>query len=477
MRQILDPLNIPEQKRLIKCLPDNVVDRFAKITGEVVLPPSGKQKKHMDAFGILVGDSVAKQFVSGATSEDDSISSDLSEAIQSMVGKLVSKYQVVSAVAEHPLVLESLDVTGHPDVWLTRSNGDCIPVEVKTSTYWKKMALPSLVQLMTYVMFGILAGHSITRAVLFLPLQKKAVVFHVRGWDFGQFLLLFSQHTQKRCAEYISEYEARFAPKVDMRCVGYHAGKEPTILATLQRIYETEEFSPDIPIQMFFASPSGGANIKITGKDADAARAYIAGNELRVYIHAPYWINLCDPCEGDGGKRAGALNRLVEELDWSAKLGMRAVVVHVGKAKTIPPEEAWATQLTSIAWVLDHSRPESVLLLETAAGQGTETATTPEEITRIYHQFAQSHPGRFAVCVDTCHVFAAGYQPDEFLKSMWDTGVVVKLIHLNGSMGELGCRKDRHRPVNYTDQQYIPHDRLNYVTRECRRRRIDMVIE
>lgn len=167
--------------------------------------------------------------------------------------------------------------------------------------------------------------------------------------------------------------------------------------------------------------------------------------------HATYLINLASADEGlyEKSRRAFA-----EELQRCQTLAIPYLVVHPGAAGEQTPERA----LGRVAAALNHifrahpdlkTRP----LLETTAGQGTTLGRSFEELGAIIG--ALDEPWRVGICIDTCHVFAAGYdlrEPDQYeaLVTQAKRTVGLKRIrcwHLNDSKGECGSRLDRHEHI------------------------------
>jgi deoxyribonuclease-4 len=82
------------------------------------------------------------------------------------------------------------------------------------------------------------------------------------------------------------------------------------------------------------------------------------------------------------------------------------------------------------------------ILLETPAGQGSETLTDPDEFIAFVQSFASP---RLRICLDTCHVFASGQNPLDYIRKIWsaDSGLL-KLVHFNDSAAPCGSCLDRH---------------------------------
>ena len=120
-------------------------------------------------------------------------------------------------------------------------------------------------------------------------------------------------------------------------------------------------------------------------------------------------------------------------------MGARGVVVHVGKSTTQPLPEAMANMRANLLTALEHASPSCPILLETPAGQGTEVLRTSAEFAAFV---ADINDPRLRICVDTCHVFACGEDPEAYLAAM--PPAYTKLIHFNDSATPCGSCLDRH---------------------------------
>jgi deoxyribonuclease-4 len=171
----------------------------------------------------------------------------------------------------------------------------------------------------------------------------------------------------------------------------------------------------------------------------------------RAVIHGNYLINLASPKKnGLRYSRAG----FVEELDRAQVLGIRDVIFHPGAHLGKGEPYALKTMAASLDWAFDHANaPDVFAVLEITAGQGTVVGYTFAQLAEIMK--GSSHPERLAVCIDTCHTFAAGYDfrtqegYEDLLRNVEETiGLSrVRAFHLNDSKGDLGSRADRHEDV------------------------------
>ena len=211
----------------------------------------------------------------------------------------------------------------------------------------------------------------------------------------------------------------------------------------------------------------------------DELRAEFAAkrNVAPVITHASYLINLATTNDAFHRKAVAAL---IDELDRAEQLGLHAVVLHPGAHMGAGVR----TGLDQIARSLDaiHAATSfrAATLLETAAGQGSCVGCTFQELGHIIS--AVDDKSRVGICIDTCHVFAAGY--DIRTREGWErlvdevdryVGIEnVGAFHLNDSKKPLGSRVDRHEHIG---QGAIGRDAFAYVVNDPRFRRIPKVLE
>ncbi len=174
-----------------------------------------------------------------------------------------------------------------------------------------------------------------------------------------------------------------------------------------------------------------------------------------VVAHDSYLIN---PAAADKPLRDKSIAGLVTELERAEQLGIRWVVAHPGAAGEQPLDRALARAADGIAAALDRTSGLAAgVLVETTAGQGSCLGATFAEIAAILDRIdAQAaRRKRVGVCLDTCHVFAAGYplHPPAALDDTlaeFDRLIGIrrlKLIHANDSKRERGSRVDRHEEI------------------------------
>ncbi len=190
--------------------------------------------------------------------------------------------------------------------------------------------------------------------------------------------------------------------------------------------------------------------------DAAAFRAAVRAAGLRLVIaHDSYLIN---PAAADKTLRQKSIAGLITELERADALGIRWVVAHPGAAGEQPVDIAVARAADGIADALAATKQLAAgILIETTAGQGSCLGATFAEIGTMLARI-DAVPGlarRVGVCLDTCHVFAAGYalEPKAALDatlSEFDACIGLGrlvAIHANDSKKDRGSRVDRHEAI------------------------------
>jgi len=197
-----------------------------------------------------------------------------------------------------------------------------------------------------------------------------------------------------------------------------------------------------------------------------------------VAVHDAYLINLASP---DPKTYGLSFKNFTKELERCETLQIPYLVMHPG-AHMGEGEEAGIRKIAeSIQKAYEKSGAQNTtVLLETTAGQGTNLGYSFEQLKAIIDQ---SHLGdRIAVCLDTCHVFAAGYpirNANEWIKTkrLFDQIIgleKLKLLHLNDSKKELGTRRDRHERIG---RGYIGIDGFSALLNDPDLSSIPMILE
>ncbi len=169
-----------------------------------------------------------------------------------------------------------------------------------------------------------------------------------------------------------------------------------------------------------------------------------------VVVHSSYLFNLASV---DENLRKKTINGVINELRLCEELKIDYYVIHAGKAKGQPEEQAIQNIIDSLKVVFSEVElKNTTFLFETLAGQKGEIGKTTDEIVALMEPFSDIKTG---VCLDTCHLYSAGYkinEEDEFLKYKEElkekVGLEkVKVIHCNDSKTPFNSRRDRHEHI------------------------------
>lgn len=170
-----------------------------------------------------------------------------------------------------------------------------------------------------------------------------------------------------------------------------------------------------------------------------------------IIVHAPYIVNLG---QSDDEKFNFAISFLAKELAMVGKVGLKYMVLHPGAHVGNGENFALDRIADGINEILRlTSNDNTVIAIETMAGKGTECGKTFEEIKRIIDLVHDKT--RIGVCLDTCHIFDAGYDivnSYEDVINEFDSVIgleYLKVIHLNDSKNQLGSHKDRHENIGF----------------------------
>jgi deoxyribonuclease IV len=205
-------------------------------------------------------------------------------------------------------------------------------------------------------------------------------------------------------------------------------------------------------IQVFVGNPRGwAASPGNPGVDA-AFRSACEATGMRVFVHTPYLVNLGSPTAATYERSVATV---AHNLRRAAEIGAEGVVVHTGSCvQDGLVEDALRQVREGLLPVLDSVGTDGPwLLLEPTAGQGRSLCAGVDEL-EPYLAALDEHP-RVGICLDTCHVFAAGAPLDEPRGTTATVDRLVeiagpgrlRLVHANDSMDVRGAFKDRHQKI------------------------------
>jgi deoxyribonuclease-4 len=210
-------------------------------------------------------------------------------------------------------------------------------------------------------------------------------------------------------------------------------------------------------LQVFVGNPRGWA--LSPGKPAEdrAFRSALEARGMRAFIHAPYLVNLGSPTATTYTRSVASV---AHNLKRAAEIGAEGVVVHTGSsvaadASPAAYDDAMRQVREGLLPLLETVAGDDApwLLLEPTAGQGRSLCAGVEDL-QPYLEALDFHP-KAGICLDTCHVFAAGAPLDEEGGATATVDRIVeiggpgrlRLIHANDSMDVRGAFKDRHQKI------------------------------
>ena len=235
--------------------------------------------------------------------------------------------------------------------------------------------------------------------------------------------------------------------------IGAHITKEASILKTIQKI---KEFDCNA-LQLFASNPRSisSPNLDKINDESPFIFDYCNHNKIKLVIHAPYTINLASSLKV--GKRLIDIKDcywvklLIENLKACDIIGAVGCVVHVGKFVKLTPEEGLENMRNAIKFIIEIMKEfkiNSKLMLETPAGQGTELLTNLDDFINFYNSFTKTERKYFKICIDTAHLWSAGYDPlDGFNKIAKTNEEDILVIHLNNSKKGKGSQVDVHDDI------------------------------
>ena len=357
-------------------------------------------------------------------------------------------------------------IQGHPDLVYR----DCV-YDIKTTGRFGAMRSDTILQLLSYYCLAQLTytDGRVKKIGLVLPAQRQIITVDLGDWEWEPFweeLKGVVKTKLEREALYITDSHSMMIFQTSLKVfVGTHVDK-PQLLKYIAGFHR--------PLQ-FFVGGRSNTNVTITDtfrkdlKDEINNSTSPVFGKVPVFIHSPYTLNLSNPW-GDNHRPSDkstipwTCERLIYLLKLGQECGLRGIVVHTGQCrtttkkikdssgkviKTIPPMEmstALINMFTSVNIVAKHATESCPLLIETSAGEKAEILDNRDEFISFFMALPNHIKPKVKMCVDTCHVLAAGYHPDEYIREVHASGVPIGLIHYNDSFHPIGSRIDSHAP-------------------------------
>lgn len=195
----------------------------------------------------------------------------------------------------------------------------------------------------------------------------------------------------------------------------------------------------------------------MSDSDLNLMKQYCDG-KMKIVIHSSYTHNIAMNWD----KYSWWIGSIIDEIIYCDKINAFGLVLHFGKYMKLDISVATNNMFTSLLHIHNQTlKYENVkIILETPAGQGTEMCYKIEDLASFFKKFVniginKNIQNRFRICVDTCHIFSAGYdlRTKNMVKLYFDkfneyVGMkYLALIHLNDNKTGLGSRLDRHELI------------------------------
>ena len=203
-------------------------------------------------------------------------------------------------------------------------------------------------------------------------------------------------------------------------------------------------------MQIFTKQANRWAERSCEEQEVHAFRAALADTDVRVTVsHDSYLINLASP---DATLRQRSMQSFIAELRRCEAQDLDFLVSHPGNYMD-DRNSGIARNADAITACLEQVPGRTVLCMETTAGAGTALGATFEGLAGILDRIPAALQHRLGVCLDTCHVFAAGYDLLNDYAGVWARFSDalgrnrLRVIHLNDSKAPFGSRRDRHELI------------------------------
>jgi apurinic endonuclease APN1 len=231
-------------------------------------------------------------------------------------------------------------------------------------------------------------------------------------------------------------------------------------------------------IQCFITDPIGKKTLKLSDSDINKIKSHLKKWNMNMIIHAPYILNFAR----EFNLESWWIKTLLRELNYASQIGAKGSVIHFGKYLHLDKYVAISNMVNSLKYIIQNMPKDVFIYLETSCGQGSELGYTIEEFSKIYNEFTELEKERIKICIDTCHIFVAGYDIrtpigfdsyiqtfDKFIGTRY-----IKLIHLNDSDKPLESHVDRHDIIGHG---YIGLEGLKYICKWATEKEIDIILE
>lgn len=237
-------------------------------------------------------------------------------------------------------------------------------------------------------------------------------------------------------------------------------------------------------IQIFLSLPGDTKTHELSVTRLKEFSKYLKDNNMGVMVHSSYTHNVASNWD----EYSWWIKQIELEIKYCHMISALGLVLHFGKQLDLTIEEAYNNMYTSLLYI--HMKTimykDIKIMLETPTGQGSEICFKLENLSYFFKKFSKNQnreiKDRFRICVDTCHIFAAGYN----IKTKKDVKLYLEAfeeligiryigaIHLNDCKVMLGEQKDRHDNIG---KGYIGLEGLKAIYNYFRDLKIPIILE
>jgi len=175
---------------------------------------------------------------------------------------------------------------------------------------------------------------------------------------------------------------------------------------------------------------------------------------IHISVHASYTINIAQ----NWNDYSWWIKQFILEIEYAEAIGAFGIVVHLGKQLNLSKEEGLNNMYSSLLYIYNKIKNLKIkIMIETSTGQGSEMCYKLEDLSYFFNKFLKIDKNKFRICLDTCHIYQAGYNIKEkknILKyfNIFNKKIGLKyigMVHLNDSKNKLGEKLDRHENIGY----------------------------
>jgi deoxyribonuclease-4 len=215
----------------------------------------------------------------------------------------------------------------------------------------------------------------------------------------------------------------------------------------------------------------------------DEFKSLAIKNKVNIIVHLSYTINIAQNWD----QYSWWITQLIMEIKLAYNIGAKIAVLHLGKKLDQHLNVAINNMYSALLYVLMQIKDIDIkILLETSSGQGSEMCITLDDLSNFINKLLNNKnkhiSDKIGICVDTCHIFNAGYNLNtskdvtNYIKEFdQKIGIKhIKLIHLNNSKTELGSNIDRHDNL---EKGKIKVEGIKEIVKFCNKLDIPIILE